>query len=58
MLYEVITGRYYLVKNSWGDIGALHGYLYMSEAYFQLKTIAIMVHRDAIPAEIATHIEF
>ncbi len=51
-------GRYYLVKNSWGDIGALHGYLYMSEAYFQLKTIAIMVHRDAIPAEIATHIEF
>lgn len=47
------TGKnYYTVKNSWGKMGPLEGYLYMSEAYFKLGTVSILVHRDAIPAEI------
>lgn len=41
--------KYYLVKNSWGERGPYEGYLYMSEAYFKMKTVGIMVHKDAVP---------
>lgn len=43
---------FYKTKNSWGDSNLHKGYLYMSAAYFQLKTVAVMVHKDAIPADI------
>jgi len=44
---------YYLTKNSWAaDSNSLGGYLYMSESYIRLKTIAIQVHKDAIPEAI------
>jgi len=44
---------YYYVKNSWGEkSNSLNGFLYMSDSYIRLKTIAIMVHKDAIPADI------
>lgn len=45
--------KYYVIKNSWGEISPFKGYLHMSEAYFQLKTVAIMVHKDALPKQIA-----
>lgn len=38
--------KYYLIKNSWGPVGEHAGYLYMSEAYLRLKTVAITVHKD------------
>lgn len=45
--------KYYVTKNSWGatsnDFG---GYLYMSEGYIQMKTVSVMVHKDAIPNSI------
>lgn len=44
--------KYYKIKNSWGEISEYKGYLYMSKAYVQAKTVSIMVHKDAIPAEI------
>jgi bleomycin hydrolase len=45
-------GKYYLTKNSWGNKKGNEGFWFMSENFVRLKTIAIMVHKDAIPAEI------
>lgn len=49
------TGKkYYIVKNSWGTASnELGGYFYCSEAYFQYKTTSILVHKSAIPKDIA-----
>jgi bleomycin hydrolase len=45
--------RFYYTKNSWGTKDKKYdGYWYMSVPYVRLKTIAIMVHKDAIPADI------
>jgi aminopeptidase C len=47
--------KYYITKNSWGtERNPFGGYLNMSENYVRAKTIAIMVHKNAIPAEIKT----
>lgn len=45
--------RYYKVKNSWDTNQKYGGFFYVSEPYFMGKTMSILVHRDAIPAEIA-----
>jgi bleomycin hydrolase len=45
--------KYYVTKNSWGtERNSFGGYLNMSENYVRAKTIYIMVHKNAIPAEI------
>ena len=44
--------KYYVIKNSWGEVGPFKGYIHMSEAYVRLKTVAILVHKDAIPARL------
>lgn len=45
---------YYTVKNSWGSgserVGN-NGYIYMSVPYTKLKTISILVHKDALTAK-------
>ncbi len=44
---------FYLVKNSWGTDGSPYkGYFYASTPYVQLKTMDIMVHKNAIPKDI------
>ncbi|MBI9069590.1 MAG: aminopeptidase [Salinivirgaceae bacterium] len=44
---------YYHTKNSWAeDSNKFGGSLYMSEAFIKLKTVAIQVHKDAIPQEL------
>jgi len=45
-------GKYYLEKNSWGEINQYKGYSYISSAYLKLKTTCIMVNKNAIPKEI------
>ena len=46
--------KYYLIKNSWGEVGEHDGYLYMSEAYVRLKTVAILVHKDVVGSHDST----
>jgi hypothetical protein len=47
------TGReYYIVKNSWGAKNDYQGFIYVSKAYVQYKTTAIMVHKDGVPKDI------
>jgi bleomycin hydrolase len=46
--------KYYLVKNSWGDErNDCKGYFYATENYVLLKTTCIMVHKEAVPKDIA-----
>jgi len=45
----------FYTKNSWGaESNNFGGYLHMTEDYVRLKTIAIMVHKKAIPEKIKT----
>lgn len=51
------TGKaYYKVKNSWGTNSKYNGLWYVSKAFVKYKTINILVHKDAIPKEIAQKI--
>lgn len=43
---------FYLTKNSGGTERKYGGYVYMSKSYLRLKTMAVMVHKDALPAEL------
>ena len=46
--------KYYVTKNSWDDDSNDNGgYLNMSESYVKLNTIAIMVHKEALPKKLA-----
>jgi bleomycin hydrolase len=41
---------FYYTKNSWGTKDKkFEGYWYISEPYLRLKTIAVVLHKDAIP---------
>jgi bleomycin hydrolase len=44
--------KYYKTKNSWGVKNKYAGYWNMSEEFMRLHTVAIMVHKDAVPKEI------
>lgn len=45
--------EYYIIKNSWGNSTPYDGYLYMSKAYFKMKTVAIVVNKKAMSKTIA-----
>lgn len=45
--------EYYMVKNSWGEAGKYKGLWYASKAFVRYKTMNIIVHKDALPKEIA-----
>jgi bleomycin hydrolase len=44
---------YYITKNSWADDSNSNGgMLYMSRNFVELKTTAIQIHKDVIPADL------
>jgi bleomycin hydrolase len=52
VLDEANSGMYYAVKNSWGEVSDMKGYVYVSEAYMRLNTISITLHKDALPKDV------
>lgn len=52
MLDETHSGHYYVVKNSWGEISDLKGYVNVSEAYMRLNTISFTIHKNALPTDV------
>ena len=44
--------KYYIEKNSWGNGGKYQGFSYMTEAFMRLRTMSIMVHKEAVPASV------
>lgn len=48
--------RYYKVKNSWNTNQVYDGYLYVSEPYFLEKTLSVLVNKDALPKQVASHL--
>ncbi len=51
MAFDQNGTKYYMIKNSWGEVGPLGGQLMMSEAYVRLKTVSILLHKDVLQAE-------
>jgi bleomycin hydrolase len=49
--------RFYIVKNS-SDQRNCGGYMYMSKEYLLLKTISVMINKEAIPKEIMNKFDF
>lgn len=43
--------EYYIVKNSWGTGNIYKGVLYVSKAFFNYKTVAIMINKHALSKE-------
>ena len=42
---------FFVVKNSWGKVGPFEGYINVSEAYFAINTISLVVPRAALSKE-------
>jgi bleomycin hydrolase len=43
------TGNnFFRVKNSWGDVGPANGYINVSESYFQLNTISLIIPKAGV----------
>ena len=49
--------KFYLVKNSWGEkAGPYKGYIYVSEPYFDLNTINVILPKAALPESIKSKV--
>ncbi len=49
---------FFVVKNSWGKIGPFDGYINVSEAYFAINTISIVIPKSALSKEFVEKLKF
>ncbi len=52
ILDEAHSGIFYVVKNSWGEISDLKGYVNVSEDYLRMNTISFTVNKNALPKDV------
>ena len=45
--------KYFMAKNSWGETGKYKGVWYASDSFVKYKTLNVVVHKDALPKNIA-----
>ncbi|HEY3403451.1 MAG TPA: C1 family peptidase [Ohtaekwangia sp.] len=45
---------FFLVKNSWGDTGPYKGFIHVSEAYFAVNTISLVIPRAVLDKSLRT----
>ncbi len=61
-LAKGVDGKeYFIVKNSWGDERGqddFKGHVLVSEAYFRMNTISVMLHKDAIDKNLKKKLNF
>lgn len=57
VLNEGHGGNYFVVKNSWGEISDLKGYVYVSDPYMRQNTISFTVHKYALPKDIRERLD-
>ncbi len=50
--------EYYMVKNSWGEKNDHKGYLYVSKTFFEYKTTAILMNKNALPRRLKKELGF
>ncbi len=46
MAHDEKGGKWYVCKNSWGADNPYRGFMYMSEDYFRMKTLVVMMPRE------------
>ena len=53
---EAHSGAYFVVKNSWGELSGLKGFVNVSDAYMRQNTISYTVHKNALPKDIRSRL--
>jgi bleomycin hydrolase len=46
--------KFFMVKNSWGDVGPFKGIINVSEAYFAINTVSLVVPKKALDSALLT----
>lgn len=49
---------FFVVKNSWGKVGPFDGYINVSEAYFAINTISVVIPKAALSKELLGKLKF
>lgn len=55
---EKHSGIFFVVKNSWGEISDLKGYVYVSDPYMRLNTISYTLPKTALPQDVRRRLGF
>lgn len=50
--HDQFGGKYYMVKNSWGESGKYKGIWYASENFVKGQTLDIVLHKDALTKDL------